>query len=433
MYKYYPQPAIIGSGLTGLLISLELSKARIGHLLIGGPPPVGGPRLGESLNIEATIYFLAEYPELADCYYTKQFAVTHGGEISGFFDFSFIASPQSAVMLRSFGKAAPKSLIHFDRERLDAALYEKAINNPYCTHIDARVTQLLCAPDSDHIQQIVLEDDTALPVSHVFDTTGHIRLVARQLNIPRQILGPTQHVVFTHYYRQASAPPLQANDEWQHGTNIVRLYEERDGLNGIAWCIPLGNTISVGVTTPMMDGLPTDDALLQLTQQAFAIYDVNYPDVVQEQSRVGRARMEFYTHARTHGANWLLTGAAHTQVWWPTSAGLDTSVTAAQIAARFVRNPQRMGTLYQQYLVPLVQSQALWNWATTHPYGALTEETGSKFANRLFWSIGNRFFKSLTLEERDPLNQMATALTAHFFDHDRWSQIAAPVEIRRYK
>ncbi|MCB0160353.1 MAG: hypothetical protein KDD83_19600, partial [Caldilineaceae bacterium] len=71
MSKHYPQPTIIGSGLTGLLISLALSKAQISHRVIGGPPPTGSPRLGESLNLEATIFFLKEFPELAEYYYEK--------------------------------------------------------------------------------------------------------------------------------------------------------------------------------------------------------------------------------------------------------------------------------------------------------------------------------------------------------------------------
>jgi hypothetical protein len=58
-----PQTVIIGSGLSGLLISRALVAARIEHLLIGGPRD-SSPRLGESLSLEASVYafdFLEEF------------------------------------------------------------------------------------------------------------------------------------------------------------------------------------------------------------------------------------------------------------------------------------------------------------------------------------------------------------------------------------
>lgn len=436
MFKHYPQPIIIGSGLTGLLISLELSKAQIDHVLIGGPPPSDGPRVGESLNLEATIYFLAEYPELADCYYQKGFAATHSGDITGFFDFSFISRPDSAPFFATFGKKPPELLIHFDRVRLDAALYEKAINAPFCTQLDGRVSALHCAAGSDHIQQIVMEDGSTIPVAHVFDATGHIRLVARQLRVPRQMLGPTQYGVFTHYYRCEGTTPHHADGEWQHGTSVLRLYAERDGFDGLAWCIPLGDTISVGVTTPLTETMaeapPADETLLAAVQKAFALYDVHYAEVVEKQSRVGRARIEFYTHACTHGANWLLASAAHTQIWWPTSSGIDTSVAAALVAAQFIRNPKQVGARYQDYMATLAQSQSVWNWAATHSHGSISPQKARRFADRLFWSIGARFAKSLTLDQRNPLSQLGAALTANLYANEFWSQMTAPAEVRQH-
>lgn len=431
MYKHYPLPTIIGSGLTGLLISLELSKARISHILLGGPPPTGGPRLGESLNLEATIYFLAQYPELADCYYEKGFAATHGGETIGHFDFSFLKTPQSVLGLGLWGKRAPDGLIHFDRVKLDAALYEKATGSPFCMSLDARVTEARCAPGSDHIQQLVLADGSTLPVSHVFDATGHIRLLARQLQIPRRTLGDPQRVAYVHYYRRdpVSSQPDMA---WQHGTNIVRLYEERDGFNGLAWCIPLGNTISVGITTPQTNTEPTDEMLLQRAREVFARYQIDYGAVVHDQSSIGRARMEFYTHSRAFGTNWLLAAAAHTQVWWPTSAGIDTSVAAATVAVPFLRGPQRVGVRYQHYMAPLVQSNALWDWGASHRYGALTPDAASRFANRLYWSIMNRSLKAFLLEESDPLSQAMRSLTVKAHDLEFWSRLPSPVSIRRH-
>ncbi len=210
MQRHYPQPVVIGSGLTGLLISIALSKANIEHILIGGPPPSGSPRLGESLNLEATLYFLAEFPELADCYYGKEFAYIYGMDRTGIFDFSFLQDIQTRSFLSLMGKQAPPGLIHFDRVILDAAVYEKAVCSPYCTQLETRVTQINWSANANSIQQIVLQDGDVLPVSHVFDATGYVRLVARQLGIQRQMLGKTQHVVYAHYFRSASPHPTRA-------------------------------------------------------------------------------------------------------------------------------------------------------------------------------------------------------------------------------
>ncbi|MCB0162470.1 MAG: hypothetical protein KDD83_30240, partial [Caldilineaceae bacterium] len=74
MPSTHPIPAVIGSGLSGLLISHALSKAGIDHVLIGGPPSTGSPRLGESLGIPATVHLATEFPDLAQFYGPKLYA-----------------------------------------------------------------------------------------------------------------------------------------------------------------------------------------------------------------------------------------------------------------------------------------------------------------------------------------------------------------------
>ena len=431
MNRHYPQPTIIGSGLTGLLISLALSKAEIEHVLIGGPPPVGSPRLGESLNIEATMYFLAVFPELADCYYEKAHAVVFADDVVGRFHFSFLQELQYRFPLEIWNKQAPDGLIHFDRVHLDAAIFDKATSSPYCTRLDARVAQIQCAPGSDRIEELVLQDGTAIRVSHVFDATGYIRLVARQLNVQRRMLGVTQHVVHAHYFRRPDAIHSMPDATWRHGTNNIRLYREVHGVDAMAWCIPLGDTVSVGVTTPAKGERPSDEALLNSVHDAFASYGVTYLDECDTRSRLGTAKMEFYTHARTHGANWLLTSAAHTQVWWPTSGGVDTSVAAAHAAVPFLKQPQAVGNRYQRYLAPLIRSQELWNWATSHRLGDMSDERMTRFGNQLMWSISLRMFHSLTLEKQDALPQTAASLAARYWGNEIWSRRRAPVSVSR--
>ena len=429
MSKHYPQPTIIGSGLTGLLISLALTKAQISHVLIGGPPPAGSPRLGESLNLEATIYFLKEFPELADCYYEKDFANVYVGDYVGKFHFSFIRELRTKFAINFFGKEAPHTLIHFDRVRLDAALYERAVNSPYCTQLDARVAQVTCVPGSDRIERLILQDGTALPVSHVFDATGYIRVLARQLQIPRRMLGVKQHVVYAHYFRDPETMHALPDRPWHHGTNVMRLYRERDGLDVLAWCIPLGSTISVGMTVPENSPRPADEELAQRVGAAFAAYGVNFRDECVDRSRLATAKMEFYTHARGYGANWLLASAAHTQVWWPTSGGIDTSVAAANMAVPFLAQPAQMGALYDEYLQSLVRSQTLWNWGAGHRPQELSSGRMNDFAERLIWSISLRFLLSLKLERPDRLSRAPVSLSAQVWGNEIWSRLPAPAQI----
>ena len=431
MQRHYPQPVVIGSGLTGLLISIALSKANIEHILIGGPPPSGSPRLGESLNLEATLYFLAEFPELADCYYGKEFAYIYGMDRTGIFDFSFLQDIQTRSFLSLMGKQAPPGLIHFDRVILDAAVYEKAVCSPYCTQLETRVTQINWSANANSIQQIVLQDGDVLPVSHVFDATGYVRLVARQLGIQRQMLGKTQHVVYAHYFRSASASDKSVDAPWRHGTNIMRLYEGIHGIDALAWCIPLGDKISIGVTTPNGPTLPADEMILECVLAAFAGRGIHFVDEYEDRSRAATAKMEFYTHACSYGANWLLASAAFMQVWWPTSAGMDTSVAAAQVAVPFLTQPAAVGRRYQWYLEPLVRSQHTWNWMSSHQPDEVTNHSARRFADRLFWSITHRNLRGFMLEDRDPLSLSALSLVERVYGNEIIARLPTPASVEQ--
>ncbi len=383
--------------------------------------------MGESLNIEASIYFLEEFPEFADCYYEKSFAAAYWADYIAKVPFSFLQLPNRKYLMNLWGKRMPETLIHVDRVRLDTALYEKATASPYCTQLDARVAQMLCVPGSDKIDQLVLQDGSALPVSHLFDATGYVRLAARRLNIQRRMLGLTQHVVYAHYFRKLSASHQGSDAKWRHGTSNLRLYRERHGIDAMAWCIPLGNTLSVGVSTPDKAPRPSDEALITCVHEAYADYGITYLDEYQNRSRLATAKMEFYTHARAYGANWLLAGAAHTQIWWPTSSGLDTSVAAAHAAVPFLKQPEAVGRRYSRYLAPLAHSQMLWNWGTSHRLGALNQERGRQFAERLAWSISYRIFLSLTLEKQDFLSRESASVAARIWNNEFWAQYPSPI------
>lgn len=439
MPRHAPMPTIIGTGLTGLLISLALSNARIKHFLLGGSPPSHGPRLGESLNIGASAYFLTHYPELAHSYFTKgSFRLTTGAVVSGF-DFSFLHDYSTGIqpIMRLLGKEPPVALIHVDRVRLDAALYEKTITNPYCTHLDGNAVEVRCAPNSAHIQSLILEDGTQLPVSHVVDATGHRRFLARQLQLPRRILGQPQHVAYAHYQRQPACPEARSAETWaepwHHETSMWRLYGPTEGIEGMAWCIPLGNTVSVGVSTPVTDMLPPNEVLLQTAHALFEQRGITLQSDAYERSRIAQARMEFYTHPTAIYENWLLTGAAHSQIWWMSAIGIDMAIAAVHAIVPFVHQSTTIKARYQRYLNPLPALHSLWNWVATHPSAAATSARMQEFERVLYNATSRRFFNELLIEKQDQFSQATTLLLLQMIGRQTQSLRSVPGFAHRYR
>ena len=413
-----PKPTIIGSGVSGLLISHALSKAEIDHVLIGDPPSVGSPRLGESLGIPASVHLLTEFPDLAQFFGPKSHARAFAGDQSGGFHFDICRSPAMKLALRHWHKRCPDYALHLDRTEFDAALYAKAIASPYCAPIADRVTAVHVLPGSDKISRLDLDDTGELAVSHVFDASGHVRLLARHLSIPRRMLGVPQNVVFAHYFKaeqdtsnggQARRDAAKQDDlDWRHGTTLLRLYREIDGFDGMAWCIPLGDKVSIGVSTPANGPEQTAEALLAQAQTRFAHYNVDYGDSFTVRSRVGRAKMEFYTHARACGSNWLLAAAAHSQIWWMTSSGLDWSAAAAVAAVPFLRKPAQTAQRYEAGWKSVERLHGLWGRIAEHPYRTPKDEDIRKLENELAWLVTARLAQMVHMEQEDRLSAFSS-------------------------
>lgn len=428
MKHHYPYPAIVGSGLSGLLISLALSQAKVEHLLIGGPPPTTSPRLGESLNLEATIHFLDLLPEFTEYYYQKNFTILYAGNNSAYCSLKLGDNPLISTLTKILGKTSPNGFLHIDRVGLDTAVYTKAINNPYCTHLNTLVTKVHHDPGSDRIHQIDLKDGTTRPVSHLFDATNHVRLVARQLHLPCKTISPTQEVFYTHYCMPDTLNADTERPSWMHRTSILRLYAQRDGFNGMAWCIPLGDKISIGVSTQMDD--PDTAALspeerLETVRKVYEDFGVPYGKYYTVPTRIARTPMEFYTHTRAHGANWMLAGAAYGQAWWTSSSGLDTSFAAAHAAVNFLRSPAETGRLYKEYLDELRKAQEIWDWAAFHQFSESTYGQIRNNANRLIWVLATRFLKAVSLQSSTPISTAIPTLAFSLYNYKIWAHFPA--------
>src|SRR5438093_11149772 len=76
-------PVILGSSLSGLLVSLSLSREGIEHVLVGGDEPPAIPRLGESVNDTASPELWRLYGrELDHCFHYKNHIAYFNGNFS---------------------------------------------------------------------------------------------------------------------------------------------------------------------------------------------------------------------------------------------------------------------------------------------------------------------------------------------------------------
>ncbi|MCB0212607.1 MAG: hypothetical protein KDJ52_24905, partial [Anaerolineae bacterium] len=245
------QPVIIASSLTGLLISYSLSKARIPHILIGGAEPDDKPKLGESMNERASLEcwrFLD--PEFRQYFHTKSHVSFLNGKIVSM---QYLANPNRDISKISPRKAkAPspaifKGLLHLDRIGFDQALYRKVKASEYCTFIHNPRANVIYDQGSDKITAICLEDGPRLETpAYVFDATGPFGLVARAAGVGKKAISRRERVVWTHHWSDSGVRPDRA--WWFYGTNILRLIPDIDGIDGVAWLIPLGQTMSLGLS-----------------------------------------------------------------------------------------------------------------------------------------------------------------------------------------
>src|SRR5580765_3917092 len=129
-------PVILGSSLSGLLVSLSLSRAGIEHIVVGSDePPPAIPRLGESIIDTSSPELWRLYgEELRHCFYKK----SHISYLNGNFStLIHLGSPvRSDARCRKFARPdAPyawfgESLMHLDRIAFDLAIFHKARAQP---------------------------------------------------------------------------------------------------------------------------------------------------------------------------------------------------------------------------------------------------------------------------------------------------------------
>ena len=369
--RAHPQmPVVIGSGLTGLSISHCLSRASIDHVLIGRRPDTS-PRLGESLNLDGTILILEMFPQLSRFLYPKREVLGYLGDYKVTCDFSVSERAVARAVFRALGYAPATEFLQVDRIGFDAALWDIAVASQHCTVLEESASEMEFDAANDRFTAVRLADGSVVQPSYVFDATNHGRLLGQAASIGYRALSPPQRVAYTHYHRRADAS--RETEAWELTTAIVRLFPATDGVEAIAWCIPLGDYISVGVSAAAAATDLDDESLMERTAAAFARHGIDYRQRFSDRAELKALRHSYFAYERAFGANWLLAGPSFCQVWWMTGAGVGTALAAAQLAPKLLRDPARWGAEYDRYMQMLLPLQntfdffALSRWEEYNP------------------------------------------------------------------
>ncbi len=356
-------PVVVGSSMSGLLVSTSLSRAGVDHVLVGGDEPADVPRLGESLNEcagpELWRLFGAKFQRY---FYTKNHISVLNGDFAtmlhignpnrGLGELTELFQPGGRTPL----KVCIKGLLHVDRIGLDRAVYHEARAKKHCHFVGRRIQEVCYDGQTDSIVEIRFADGEEISrPQYVFDATGPRGLVAEAASVGKRAISNQQRVVWTHY--RQSKPRDLPRLWWLYGTNLLRLHTDVDQIDGISWLIPLGDTVSVGISVDACesDSDETDKAtIMRLLAEAYQRRGIDYCRHFDHQREIQELKHRYYVRDRAFGANWLLVGGTFVQVWFPSSAGLWTSTAAAGMAPELIRDPLRFGRHYEETMRPLL-------------------------------------------------------------------------------
>jgi len=372
-------PVVIGSGLTGLSISHYLSRASIDHVVIGRRPDMS-PRLGESLNLEGTLLLWEAFPQFSRYFFPKRDALGLFGDYEVLCDFEVSQRAVSRAIFRSLGYAPATEFLQVDRIGFDAALWDLATSSEHCTVLDTSVADLELDESADRFTSIRLADGTVLRPSFVFDATNHGRLLGQRARIGYRTLGVQQRVAYTHYRLPPDAP--HDAEPWELSTAVVRLTPASDGVDAMAWCIPLGDYVSIGVSASATETALDDEALLERVAVALARHGIDYRRRFSSRAELKALRHAYFAYDRAAGANWLLAGPSFCQVWWLAGAGVGTALTAAQLAPKILEDPHRWGAEYDHYMKQLLPIQNTFDYFVHTPPAEYEPESLHLYSDR---------------------------------------------------
>lgn len=355
----FPRPIILGAGLTAWAISRALSASGIMHVLVGARP-TDMPRLGESLNAEGSLEIARQFPEHHRFFFNKQrLALFFNGNALSF-DSVQLGAGRDFYPLIDYPSTV--QLLHVDRVGFDQVLFETAIAQATCHFLEDRPAALDYRPAADRVDHVLLASGASIASSYVFDATNQARFVARKIGVQYNRIGTPQRVVFAHY--RAADKGHEAPPPWTRATALLRLDSQADPIDGLAWCIPLGDYVSVGVSVDPEKTSANASLLLDWVDRAYATRGIDVRGAFPRRGAPVDLRYEHYTHERCFGANWLLAGPTYCQVWFPSASGVATGLVAARLAPDLLKAPARVAPLYQAYVDQVAGSHTKLEWLT---------------------------------------------------------------------
>ena len=413
-------PVIIGTGLTGLAISRAFSAKGIDHVLVGHQP-TETPRLGESLDITATLAVLDSFPEFSRFFYPKSEINFLLGERMVSCDLQFSQKWYVTTPMWLSRAATPDRTLHVDRVGFDCELFKSVVRSPHCRFADTLVETVDYDPAADEIGEVKLSTGETVTPSRVFDATFFKGPVPTAVGVSHQELSTLQVVGFAHYRRTAGDGC--ESEGWEHRTTLMRLVSETDGIDGFAWCIPVGNTLSVGISTEAEDCNCSAEELIDLTEQAYTRRGLDFVAKFGERTSCTSMRNKYFMQERLSGANWMLAGPSACQIWYMSGSGVGMGLAAARIAPKFLTNPQRCGRLYQHYANGLVKAHRILAELRYSETASADVPTLHKLFDRLVHSNVERTARYFYLQE----NRVGS-----FLSHFSYQLCVASFALRNY-
>jgi hypothetical protein len=337
------------------------------------------------------------FPQLSRFFFPKKQVLGYCGDYEVACDFDVSQRAVSRLFFRALGYAPVDQFLQVDRIGFDAALWDLVVGSEHCTVGHAPVAQLEFDPVADAFSRAQLSDGTVLRPAYVFDATNHGRLLGQTAKLACRTLGDRQRVAYTHFH-------LSPNDSgdaeaWELTTAIVRLFRETDEIDAIAWCIPLGDYVSVGVSMSATETEFSDAALLDRVATAFARYGIDYRRRYSGAAEVKGLRHSYFVYERASGANWLLAGPSFCQVWWMASAGVGTALAAAQLAPKLLDEPARWGAEYDRYMHRLISMHDTFDYFALAPREAYEPQALHHFSDRFVLGNLSRLAASARMRE----------------------------------
>jgi flavin-dependent dehydrogenase len=352
-------PVIIGGGIGGMLISRQLSKKKIRHILVGSRQLGDSPKLGESMTEACTIEFTQDFKDYGRYFFPKEVTPFFMGDIVAGLRFDFFGTFASLFL----DEDIPQTFIHVDRIGFDQALYDEVSRAEECYWIDELVSNVEYSAATDRIESVRLKNGQSIKPSYAWDCTNHIRLIGRKLKIPFKDFDAQRQVIFTHYFEKDCQDLCHREDlPWMHATTLLRADEKYDQLKGVSWFIPLGTYVSVGISMAPEDiGDRNPEEIMAALTKAYQNRGIDYSKHFTRRKEVVSVPSQHFMYDRFFGENWALVGGSAASTWFTSGSNISMLACMATMADKIIEQPKVYGEHYARHVRGFAQTQVVYD------------------------------------------------------------------------